>query len=125
MDSHCPDLPNQLGVVNIVKESFNIELNDIMQMHSLHELIGSVDYVFYRAVWSEPITVFTKFRFTDWFHNLLDTLLYKPVPYTRDAQWTHFPIWLWDFLSSNGFWSITMFAACDDKSYFVNNFFRG
>ena len=117
MDSHCPELSNQLGMVNIVKESFNIELNNIMQMHSLHKLIGSMDYVFHRAVRSETIAVLAEFCFTDWLHDLLDTLLYKPVPYTRDAEWAHFSIRLWDFLTSYGFWSITMFAACDDRSY--------
>ena len=32
VNPHCPNLPNQLCMVHIVKKSFNIEFNDIVQV---------------------------------------------------------------------------------------------
>ena len=75
MYSHCPYLPHQFTVVHIIKEAFNIKLNYIMQIGNLKQLVASRNRIFHRAIRTESIAVTAELRFTDWFHNLLYTLL--------------------------------------------------
>ena len=82
MYSQCPYLTHQLTVIYIIEETLDIELNHIMQVHTLEHSIGSLYGVFYGAVWAKTIAVVAEFRFADWFYDLLNTLLYQSVPDT-------------------------------------------
>ena len=47
MDTHSPDLTNQLCMAHIIKEAFYVKLYDIMQMAQLQQLVCSADCVFH------------------------------------------------------------------------------
>lgn len=76
LNAHCPNLFNQLRVVYFIKETFYIKFYDIMQIAFLQSTIGCLDCIFHTSHWSKSIAVVAELSFTDWFHNLLDTLLY-------------------------------------------------
>ena len=123
LNSQCPYLLNQLGMVHIIKEAFNIKLYYIMQFCELHQIVGSLNSVLHGAIWSEAVAAITEFGFANWFHNLLDTLLYQPVPYTRDSKRSCFSIRLRDFFPSDWLGPVAMFS-CYDRPYLFDNFFR-
>lgn len=87
-------------MVNIIKETLNIELHNIGKSGSLHKPVNCRYCIFYRPVRTETIAVIAEPGFTDWLHDLLDTLLYQPVPDARDSQRSGASVGLWDFFPS-------------------------
>ena len=83
--SQSPYLPHQLTVIYIIEKALYIKLNHIMQIHSLEHGIGSLHGVFYGAVRAKAVAIVAEFRFADRLHDLLDTLLYQPVPDTGNT----------------------------------------
>ena len=75
----------------------------------------------------ESVAVVAELSFTNRFHYLLDTLLNKPVPYTRDTQGPCLAgvIWLRYLLAPYWFGAIPMFASIYNKSYFFDHFIGG
>ena len=84
--SHSPNLSNEFAMVYIIKESLYIEFNDIMQMGDLQQPIRSIYGIFHRTVRTKTIAIITKLGFTYRLHDLLNTLLYQPVPNTWDSK---------------------------------------
>ena len=70
LNSQCPYLLNQLGMVHIIKEAFNIKLYYIMQFCELHQIVGSLNSVLHGAIWSEAVAAITEFGFANWFHTV-------------------------------------------------------
>ena len=68
-----------------------------------------------------------RYSFTNRFHYLLDTLLNKPVPYTRDTQGPCLAgvVWLRYLLAPYWFGAIPIFASIYNKSYFFDHFIGG
>ena len=93
-----------------------------MQIAPLHEFVGCRNSVFYTPLWPESITVAAEFSLADWFHDLLNTLLYQPVPDAGYSQRSGGTIRFWDFLSSYRFGPIAMFCALDNESNFLYHF---
>ena len=99
-------------VVYIIKEAFYIEFYYKVESTLLHSFIDFCDSVFHGPIRSESIAVIAKFGLTYRFHDLLDALLHKSVPNTRDSKGSHVSVGLWYFYPSYRFWPVAMFAAC-------------
>ena len=76
-----------------------------------------------RAIRSKAIAVVAELSFTDWFHDLLDALLYQPVPDARDAERPCFAVRFWDVFASDRFWPVAVPTPCDNKPHFLHDFF--
>src|SRR5699024_12808336 len=68
------------------------------------------------------ITVAAESGFADRLHDLLDTLLYQSIPYTRDSQGSGTPVWFWDFFTPYASWGIAVFTSLNDFAYHSCNF---
>lgn len=79
--------------------------------------VGSVNGMFNGSVRTKSITIIAELCFADWFHDLLDTLLYQPIPYAWDSQRTCFSVWFRDIFPSYRLWSVAVFASRNNKSH--------
>lgn len=66
-DTECPHLLQQLAVVHIVKERFNIDINDVMTTDVLYHSFRLGNGIFRTVVWPEAIASLEEFCFTDRF----------------------------------------------------------
>ena len=123
MYSQSPYLPHQLTVIYIIEKALYIKLNHIMQIHSLEHGIGSLHGMFYGAVRAKAVAIVAEFRFADRLHDLLDTLLYQPVPDTRNTQRAGLAVWLRNVFTPDRFWSVSVLTSCDNKPHFLHNCF--
>ena len=110
-NSQRPHLPYQFRMINVVEKAFYVKFDNVMQMAFLKSVICICDCIFDRTVWSESVAVFAKMRFTDWFQDLLETLLNQSVPYARNSEWARFSVGLRNFSSSYRFGTLTSFCA--------------
>ena len=104
-------------MIYVIEKSFNIKLNNIMKVHHLKHGVGSVNGMFNGSVRTKSITIIAELCFADWFHDLLDTLLYQPIPYAWDSQRTCFSVWFRDIFPSYRLWSVAVFASRNNKSH--------
>lgn len=88
-----------------------------MKVHHLKHGVGSVNGMFNGSVRTKSITIIAELCFADWFHDLLDTLLYQPIPYAWDSQRTCFSVWFRDIFPSYRLWSVAVFASRNNKSH--------
>ena len=93
-------------MLDIVKETFYINVHHEMQTAALYKFIGLCDSVFCTSAWAKAVVPLMEFRLTDWFHHLKDTLLYQSVHDGRDTQWSCLAIGLRDFHTSYRLWDI-------------------
>ena len=107
-------------MVYIVKESFNVKFDNVMQMALLYSIICICYCIFYRTIWSKSVAVLAELCLTDWFQYLLKTLLNQSIPYARNPQWTCCSICFWNFPSSYCFRTIPPFCSL----YYISNFFN-
>ena len=73
--------------------------------------------MFNGSIRTKSITIIAELCFADWFHDLLDTLLYQPIPYAWDSQRTCFSVWFRDIFPSYRLWSVAVFASRNNKSH--------
>ena len=104
-------------MIYVIEKSFNIKLNNIMKIHHLKHGVGSVNGMFNGSIRTKSITIIVELCFADWFHDLLDTLLYQPIPYAWDSQRTCFSVWFRDIFPSYRLWSVAVFASGNNKSH--------
>ncbi len=69
-----------------------------------------MDSVFHTPLGTETIAVIAEFRFTDWLHYLLDTLLYEPVPNTGDSQGSGCSVGFWNVFASYRFRAVSVWC---------------
>ena len=124
MNTHCPNLANQLGVVHIIKEAFDVKFNHLSKVADLHQSIAFCDCVFHRPLRAEPVAMFAEFCLTNRLHDLLDALLHQPVPHTWDTKGSGRTVGLWNVFASYRPRPVAIGAACDDEACLFNDFFR-
>ena len=123
LNAHCPYLLYQFGVVHFIEEALYVKFYDIVQIAVLQSAISGLDGVFHTSHRAKSVAVIAEFRFADRFHDLLDTLLYQPVPHTWYSKGTHGAVRLWDFLSSYRSGAVAPFSV-DDSTNPVHHFIR-
>lgn len=75
-----------------------------MQLRYIHKECHSGQCVVRAPVWAKSIAVLMKPCFTNWFKNLLDTLLYQSVFNGRNTKRALFPVILFYFHSADRVW---------------------
>ena len=110
-------------MIHVIEESLDVKLNNIMQMYILQQRIDSSHSLFHRTVRAKAVAIITETCFADWFQNLLNTLLYQPVPDAWNAKRSCFSVWLWYVLTSDRPWPVSMGTASDDIPHLLDNFF--
>ena len=75
-------------MVDIIEESFNVYIHNIVHVLHLNQLHALCDSVFSRPVWTETITSFKELRFAYGVKHLQNCLLYHSVPYGWYSKWT-------------------------------------
>ena len=84
-------------MLDILKETFYINVCHVMQAAALYKFAGLCDSVFCTSAWAKAIIPLMELCFTNWLHHLEDALLYQSVHDSRDAQRPGLAIGLWDF----------------------------
>ena len=110
-------------MIHVVEKALNVELNDVVKMRHLHQRISPRYGMLHRSVRSKAITVVAELSFTDRFHDLLNTLLYQPVPDARDAERPCFAVRFRDVFASDRFGPVAVPTPCDNKPHFLHDFF--
>ena len=111
-------------MMHIVKESFNINIYNNVQIAFLHMLFGLSQSIFNAAIWTEAIARLTEFCFADWLHHLQDTLLNQPVHNRGNTEGTHFPISFGNFLAPDSLRLIPVKFSLYDLNQFRFTHFR-
>ena len=105
-DSHCPYLPNQLCMADIVEEPLYVQIDYMIQMLYLNQSATLRYRCFCGTIWTETVGAFAEFRFTDRFHDLQDALLHHTVNNGGNAQRSCFAIGLGYLHTPNRPWVI-------------------
>ena len=106
MYSHCPYLTQKLSVMHIIKEALYIDINNNVKMISLHMFFCLSKGIFHASIGAKAVACITKLCFTNWLHDLQNTLLYQPIQYGRDSQWAGFSVNLGNFHTLHCLWLI-------------------
>ena len=116
------------GLTNWSHETFHLAFEKYPRLEQLLQgtVVSGVEKmhkrIFNRPIRTESIAITAEFCFADWFHDLLDTLLYQPVPNARDSQWSGLSVRLRDFFSSYASGGIAVCSSSDNFSYPCDNF---
>jgi hypothetical protein len=81
-------------MADIVKETSDVQINNMVQMLYLYQSATLRDCGLCGAIWAETIGVFAELRFTDRFHDLQDALLHHAVNNRGNAQRSCFAVGL-------------------------------
>ena len=97
-----PHLLDELAMVDIIKESLDVDIYHKIQVALLNHFIALCYCMFSRPIWSKAIASLVKFCFTDGLQYLQNTLLDSSIPHSWYAKWASSTVRFWNF---NSFYS--------------------
>ena len=105
--------------LTLSKNSFHINIYNIVQIHLLHHFIALCECIFGTPVWSESIAPFMELCFTNRFQHLLYAPLYQSVQNSWYTQRAGAAIWLRYLFTFYRLWDIILqpFPYCENQFF--------